>query len=606
MDIAFQDIAFQHFYDDYVLHPNKTNTDGLKRKVLKPYDSSDSTTTFANQVTTQSTVYIIRYNYNLGGQTFTIPYNSLLIFDGGSINNGTVIFTSFRLSFTSSYTIVGPTSYLSSLNSFYDCYVVSSTSTLCNLYSQNSIDDLTVKFWIHSDRVTPITLEANTNASGKFSSCKFVKNANAVRFVNRTNNTTNIIFEDCEVSATTFTRPTDTNSVITVEDGRTIIDFDNPPTPYPRPTVCNVTLKCRNCLFDNVGLSGHMDLENCVFKVGSNNLFGNEVAHLYRDSVVKSCLFYSPDGFTPTVPTDSQGNPYSYDDILDCYTGGNVLIQHCIFKNIKCNTYITVKQHFGRGDGRSQGFYDPADNYPIIPMDSVTITDCVFDCKEFDIKDENTKVSLAPMFIMCWTGAGITTTLNDYRVVGPINICRNIFYTKECTCIYVQDVRDISIKENIINLKDGYYNAKGFQIRSAYHIEVVDNKEYLMDLSDTETHNLVYMESAKECIIARNIGRNAYITMPPSPDYLYFCDNVSNLVNMLNTLSPTTFNSGNIESHGNKAGAYFQGYMSSSGDALWQAINPRFLGASVYYAPTRQEAHWDGSGWVFPDGTYIS
>lgn len=611
-NIAFQDSAFQHFFEAYVLHPSKTSTDGMKSKVLKPYKSSDSTTTFANQVTTTNTVYIIRYNYNLSGQTFTIPEGCILYFDGGSIRNGTIKFNSFNLSFYSSSYIVGPTSYLSCYNGYYDCYVVSSASVKCSIQSPNTSSDTTVKFWIHSDKTTSITLEADTNASGKFSSCKFVKSANALRFVNRTDNTTNLIMEDCEVSATNFSAPSDTNSVIEVSDGRTFIDYDNPPDPpetYPRPTICNITLQCKNCLFDNVGLSGQMNIENCVFKVGNNNLYGNEVVHLYRDSIVKDCLFYSADDFSPSQPSG-----YAFDDILDCYTGGNVLIQHCTFKNMKAETYITVKQHFGRGDGRSRGYYDPGDNKPIIPLDNVVITECVFDCGKFDIKDENTKESLAPMYIMCWTGTSASlesqTDPNDFRYAGPIIISNNIFHTKEATCVFVEEVRDIVIKDNIINLKDGYYQAKGFRLRGPYHVEVTGNKEYLIDLNDTETHSFVSMEGGKECIIARNIGRNAYITMPPSPSYLYFCDNVSNIMNMLNTMTPPTYNTGVIESHGNKAGSYFQGYIKDLSDGWWEINNPRFEGAKVFYYPKKMEACWykgnnNDSNWYFPDGTTL-
>lgn len=45
---------------------------------------------FAEQVTETNTIYEIRYNFDLGGTSVTIPGNCVLKFDGGSIGNGTI------------------------------------------------------------------------------------------------------------------------------------------------------------------------------------------------------------------------------------------------------------------------------------------------------------------------------------------------------------------------------------------------------------------------------------------------------------------------------------------------------------------------------------
>lgn len=89
-NIAFQDSAFQHFFEAYVLHPSKTSTDGMKSKVLKPYKSSDAATTIANQITDTNTVYVIRYNFTCN-TSLTIPTGCVLKFEGGSVlGSGTI------------------------------------------------------------------------------------------------------------------------------------------------------------------------------------------------------------------------------------------------------------------------------------------------------------------------------------------------------------------------------------------------------------------------------------------------------------------------------------------------------------------------------------
>lgn len=45
---------------------------------------------FASQVTELNTKYVVKYDFNLGGETITIPAGCMLDFDGGSIFNGTV------------------------------------------------------------------------------------------------------------------------------------------------------------------------------------------------------------------------------------------------------------------------------------------------------------------------------------------------------------------------------------------------------------------------------------------------------------------------------------------------------------------------------------
>ena len=68
------------------LNPNE-----LGYVILRPGD------TFANQVTTVSTIYEIRYAFDLGGASFTVPAGCVLKFVGGTIFNGTLVLNSTLL-----------------------------------------------------------------------------------------------------------------------------------------------------------------------------------------------------------------------------------------------------------------------------------------------------------------------------------------------------------------------------------------------------------------------------------------------------------------------------------------------------------------------------
>lgn len=48
--------------------------------------------TFAEQVTQANTIYEVRYDFDLGGDSVSLPDNCVLKFDGGSIYNGSVVF----------------------------------------------------------------------------------------------------------------------------------------------------------------------------------------------------------------------------------------------------------------------------------------------------------------------------------------------------------------------------------------------------------------------------------------------------------------------------------------------------------------------------------
>lgn len=63
---------------------NSSNPDGMGYLVLK------KNKTFAEQVTEENTIYEIRYDFDLGGESVTIPKNCVLKFEGGSLSNGKI------------------------------------------------------------------------------------------------------------------------------------------------------------------------------------------------------------------------------------------------------------------------------------------------------------------------------------------------------------------------------------------------------------------------------------------------------------------------------------------------------------------------------------
>jgi predicted acyltransferase (DUF342 family) len=56
-----------------------------------------SDTSFAQQVTKQNTIYIIQDAFSLSSASVTIPANSILRFEKGSISNGSIVLQNTRL-----------------------------------------------------------------------------------------------------------------------------------------------------------------------------------------------------------------------------------------------------------------------------------------------------------------------------------------------------------------------------------------------------------------------------------------------------------------------------------------------------------------------------
>lgn len=85
-------------FKDKVYNPDNFSGKGrvyLRKNIVMVKDHDTGNTYKTNLLTQEmidkeNTIYIIQYDYNLNGQTITIPEGCTLQFEGGSINNGTI------------------------------------------------------------------------------------------------------------------------------------------------------------------------------------------------------------------------------------------------------------------------------------------------------------------------------------------------------------------------------------------------------------------------------------------------------------------------------------------------------------------------------------
>ena len=78
-----EDIDFNE--DGELQFANRISGDGMGYKILR------TDATFASQVTAGNTIYEIRYDFDLGGASVTIPAGCILRFAGGRLSNGTLV-----------------------------------------------------------------------------------------------------------------------------------------------------------------------------------------------------------------------------------------------------------------------------------------------------------------------------------------------------------------------------------------------------------------------------------------------------------------------------------------------------------------------------------
>lgn len=76
---------------------NPAEYSGLGKVYLRKNIANGKNILKQTHVNKPNTAYVIRYDYNLDGATLDIPENSVLIFDGGSLSNGTVNLNNARI-----------------------------------------------------------------------------------------------------------------------------------------------------------------------------------------------------------------------------------------------------------------------------------------------------------------------------------------------------------------------------------------------------------------------------------------------------------------------------------------------------------------------------
>lgn len=85
-------------FKDKVYNPDNFSGKGrvyLRKNIITVEDPETGNTYSTNLLTQEmlgkeNTIYIIQYDYNLNGQTITVPEGCVLQFEGGSFNNGTI------------------------------------------------------------------------------------------------------------------------------------------------------------------------------------------------------------------------------------------------------------------------------------------------------------------------------------------------------------------------------------------------------------------------------------------------------------------------------------------------------------------------------------
>jgi hypothetical protein len=246
-----------------------TDFSGLGRVYLRKNLVEGKNVLTQGMVNLPNTIYHIQYDYDLNGQTITVPANCVLEFDGGSIINGSLVFDNTVLSGTS---II-----------IRDC---SLSGTLANdtvevkwFHYENSDISQTLQYLIDTNRVVIINtgtwilyntvlLKGNTNIIGESAGLSIIK-ANPDSVVNGANkynllSTVNMInpisityFRNGEAGTYPFTN-------IVIKD----IVFDtNRASIVTNPNLmCAIRLEnCDNCLIDNCHFIDYNTVDNSTY-----------------------------------------------------------------------------------------------------------------------------------------------------------------------------------------------------------------------------------------------------------------------------------------------------------------------------------------------------
>ncbi len=158
-------------------------------------------------------------------------------------------------------------------------------------------------------------------------------------FVNRLpNNVDYNIFENCIIWADDYAKEEKTDSAfLALVAGVS----SNKPNNTPSTTESLNWLIMRNCIIDNLGLDGSVDVDNCNFLFGSNTNDNYETIHCGNHSRIRNSYF---DGCYSTKKVELTA------DVIDVYNRHNIIIEGCTFTGYMANTdgrnIITIKSHY--------------------------------------------------------------------------------------------------------------------------------------------------------------------------------------------------------------------------------------------------------------------
>ena len=141
----------------------------LRKNVTKVQDPDTKQTKTVNLLTQkmlgkENTVYIIQYDYDLNGQTITVPSGCVLDFQGGSFNNGTIKGTTTKVKCSDNYELfkVGITIQGSwEISDIYDTWFEYTPNSAANELITNMFNLTDDSFFsnVHFDRIIEYKLE---------------------------------------------------------------------------------------------------------------------------------------------------------------------------------------------------------------------------------------------------------------------------------------------------------------------------------------------------------------------------------------------------------------------------------------------------------------
>ncbi len=374
-------------------------------------------------INTPDTIYIVRYDFEIS-EPVTLPYGCELRIEGGSISGGNI-----NLTKVASSKIAQPQANDWAINEFYMQLTVAPTAepyivagklkyrTSGKVYLTDgcvlkSINDHDFYLYLNtscrvmlpesprgtlhikSDKVNSIQIDGKCDFEIHAENCRFERifaNHWGWQFVNRLyNNIDHNIFENCMIWAKDF--PLD-KSLATDSNFHSLNVGINPGTSADassRPATESINwLVLSNCVVDNLGISGSVNVDNCTFIFGRNTNDGYETIDCNKHSRITNCVF---DGKS-ILKTDNQAadsstptdHEYLNGDVIhlrwnDCIIDGCTFIGYKNKDNVSCNLISVLFSYSAISTNKAN------------ERNGLIVTNCYFDLPAFEgdiIKVEN-------------------------------------------------------------------------------------------------------------------------------------------------------------------------------------------------------------------------